>query len=270
MVGCHPRRVLPSCPKQHGDRACWLPLDKEGNKEDLWAEAYACCLQRMAEASVGCSWETKGEGMIPQVSPLVQAFLTAMGRSVSPSMVRECWPSKNDNIPRQPTNPLQARITHCLDKAAMREPFYHVAWDMFAWPESNRSFLKEDCLPYSPGSTVDLSTRMPGVHLKLHDREGNYQGVARVLKYEGHMLVYDPQTNGAGWVAMKGIPTSLTEVEARSAEDLGGFGKLLSCPARNTRRSTSHPATLRGSYCRLLTTEMRKCQNQWRETWRQT
>ena len=70
---------------------------------------------------------------------------------------------------------------------------------------------------------VDLSTRMLGIWLKLHDREGNYQGVARVLKYEGHMLVYGPQTNGAGWVAMKGIPSSLTEVELRSAGNLGNF-----------------------------------------------
>ena len=162
----------------------WLPLDREGNKEDLWAEAYACCLQRMAEASVGRSWETKGEGMVPQVSPLVLAFLTTMGRCVNPSSVRECWPSKNDIIPRQPMNPLRARITHCLDKAAMRSPSA-VAWDMFTWPESNRSFWKEDCLPYSLGSTVDLSTQMPGVHLNLHDREGNHQGVARVLRYEG-------------------------------------------------------------------------------------
>ena len=94
---------------------------------------------------------------------------------------------------------------------------------MFAWSESNRSFWKEDCLPYSPGSTVDLSTRMPGVHLKLNDHEGKYQGVARVLKYEGHMLVYDPQTNGTGWVAMRGFPSSLTEVEAQSTRDLGNF-----------------------------------------------
>ena len=166
----------------------------------------------VAEASVGCSWETEGEGMVPQVSPLVQAFLTAMGRSVSPSSVRECWLSKNDIIPRQPMNIVWARITHCLDKAAMRSPST-IAWDMFTWPESNKNFWREDCLPYSPGSMVDLSTRMPGVHLKLHDHEGKYQGVARVLKYEGHMLVYDPQTNGVGWVAMKGVPSSLTEVK---------------------------------------------------------
>ena len=64
---------------------------------------------------------------------------------------------------------------------------------------------------------------MPGVRLNLHDRDGNYQGVARVLRYEGHMLVYDPHTNGTGWVTMKGVPASLTEVEARSAEELGNF-----------------------------------------------
>ena len=139
----------------------WLPLDKEGKKEDLWMEAYACCLQRMAEASARRSWETEGEGMVPQVSPLVQAFLTTTGRRVSPSSVRECWPSKNDIIPRQPMNIVRARITHCLDKVAMQSPST-ITWDMFAWPESNKSFWKEDCLPYSPGSTVDLSTRMPG------------------------------------------------------------------------------------------------------------
>ena len=57
----------------------------------------------------------------------------------------------------------------------------------------------------------------------LHNETGKYQGVAHVLRYEGHMLVYDPQTNGTGWVAMRGIPSSLTEVESRSASDLGNF-----------------------------------------------
>ena len=99
-------------------------------------------------------------------------------------------------------------------------------------------FWKEDCLPYSPGVMVDLSTQMPGVRLKLHDREGNYQGVARILKYEGHMLVYDPQTNGARWVAMKGVPSSLIEVEVQS-----------------TGRPIDHLVTRRRDYCRLWTVE---------------
>ena len=201
---------------------CWLPLDRQGNKEDIWAEAYCGSLQRVAEASVGHSWETEGEGMVPKVSPLVLAFLTMTGRSVNPSSARECWSAKNDIIPRQPMNPLWARITHCLDKVATQSPSA-TAWDMFAWPKSNKNFWKEDCLTYSAGSMVDLSTRMPGVHLNLCDWDGNNQGVARVLRYEGHMLVYDPHTNGVGWVTMKGIPASLTEVEARSVEELGNF-----------------------------------------------
>ena len=176
----------------------------------------------MVEAAVRRSWETEGEGIVPQVSPLLQAFLTATGRTVSPSSVRECWPSENDIIPRQHMNEVRACITHCLDKAAMWSPST-IAWDMFAWPESNKNFWKEDCLPYSPRSTVDLSVRLPEVRLRLHDREGKYHGVARVLKYEGHMLIYDPQTNGTGWVAMRGVPSSLMGVEVKSAEDLGNF-----------------------------------------------
>ena len=64
---------------------------------------------------------------------------------------------------------------------------------------------------------------MPGVRLNLLDLDGNHQGVARVLRYEGHMLVYDPHTNSAGWVTMKGVPASLTKVEAWLAEELGNF-----------------------------------------------
>ena len=55
------------------------------------------------------------------------------------------------------------------------------------------------------------------------DEEARYQGVARVLKFEGHMLVYDPQTNGAGWIAMRGVPSLLTAVESQSTSDLGNF-----------------------------------------------
>ena len=73
----------------------WLPLDRddhEGSREDLWIEAYTCCLQCMAEASTGWSWVAAGEGMAPRVSPLTQAFLSAMGRRISPSILWECWP----------------------------------------------------------------------------------------------------------------------------------------------------------------------------------
>ena len=160
--------------------------------------------------------------MVPQVSPLVQAFLMATGRHVSPCILRDCWPPEYNIIPRQPMDEIQALITQCLDKDAMQKPSY-TAWDMFAWLDSNKNKWKEDCLPYSPGTTVDLSSRMLGIWLVLHDEEGRYQGLARALRFMGHMLVYDPQTNGARWIVMRGVPSSLTEVESRSASDLGNF-----------------------------------------------
>ena len=101
---------------------------------------------------------------------------------------------------------------------------------------------------------VDLSTQMPGVHLKLHDWEGNYQGVARVLKYEGHMLIYDPQTNGMGWVAMKGVPSSLTEVEVRSAGDLGNFYPV-PCVAHKDAHTIQSPPEGITEDCRLAKAE---------------
>ena len=203
----------------------WLPLDRdnrEGSREDLWIEAYTCRLQRVAEASTGRSWVAEGEGMAPCVSPLTQAFLSATGRHISPSILRECWPPKHDIVPRQPMSEIWACITRCLDQVTMWSPS-NIAWDIFAWPDANKDRWGEDCLPYSPGSTVDLSSWMLGIQLVLHDKTGKYQGVACVLKYEGHMLVYDPQTNGMGWVVMRGIPLSLTEVESWSASDLGNF-----------------------------------------------
>ena len=165
--------------------------------------------------------------MVPQVSPLVQAFLMATGRHMSPHALHECWPLKRSIIPRQLVDETHAVVTQCLDEDAMQKPSY-TAWDMFAWPDSNKNNWKEDCVPYSPGATVDLSSRMPGIRLALHDEEGKYQGVVRVLRFEGHMLVYDLQTNGAGWIMVRGVPSLLTAVELWSAHDLGNFYLCLS------------------------------------------
>ena len=62
-----------------------------------------------------------------------------------------------------------------------------------------------------------------------------------MLKFEGHMLVYDPQMNGAGWVAMRGVPSSLTKVESRSASDLGNFYPSLSMAPAGPKATQSPP-----------------------------
>ena len=103
LVISGPPHLLPPAPTnmEIGRR---LSLDQEGSREDLWMEAYARSLQRIAEAATGQSWITEGGGMVPQVSLLVQAFLMATGRCVSPRALHECWPSEHNIIPRQPMN----------------------------------------------------------------------------------------------------------------------------------------------------------------------
>ena len=92
------RTLHPALPLQPTWRSGdWLPLDRddhEVSREDLWTEAYTCCLQRIAKASTGQSWVAEGEGMTPRVSPLTQAFLSTMGRQINPAILWECWPRK--------------------------------------------------------------------------------------------------------------------------------------------------------------------------------
>ena len=88
----------------------WLPLDRDGNREDLWIEAYACCLQCVAEASTGWSWVTEGEGMAPQVSPLVQAFLFCHRKA--------CKPIHSAGV-------LATKTQYCTNAADGRSPSSH-------------------------------------------------------------------------------------------------------------------------------------------------
>ena len=62
------------------------------------------------------------------------------------------------------------------------------------------------------------------------------------------MLVYDPQTNGVGWVAMKGVPSSLTEVDVRSAEDLGNFYPVLRTTQEDPQTTRSPPEEITVDY----------------------
>ena len=55
------------------------------------------------------------------------------------------------------------------------------------------------------------------------------------------MLVYDLQMNGAGWVAMRGVPSSLTMVESRSTSDLGNFYPSLSMAPASPKATQSPP-----------------------------
>ena len=54
--------------------------------------------------------------MVPQISPLVQAFLMATRRCMSPCAIHECWPLEHSIIPREPVNKIRAVVTQHLDE----------------------------------------------------------------------------------------------------------------------------------------------------------
>ena len=155
----------------------WLPLDRdnhEGSREDLWIEAYTCCLQCIAEASTRWSWVAEGEGMA-RVSPLTQAFLSATGRHISPAILRECWPPKHDIVPRQPMSETWARITHALTKwprKALQTLLGIFSCDRTLIKTTGERRLPPPYIRFYCG----FKFVMPGIWLVLHDKTGKYQG----------------------------------------------------------------------------------------------
>ena len=81
------------------------------NERQLWIEAYACALQRVAKASVGRRWITEKGTRVPKVSRLVKIFLNATRMRVSPDIVWQCWPAQHQNTPTQ--EPRRHKTEYC-------------------------------------------------------------------------------------------------------------------------------------------------------------
>ena len=85
-------------------------LDAGSERTAMWVNIRSglrpmhALLQCLVETSVGCSWTTEGQAMTPEVSKLVDTFLTAMGMHMCLHVIRECWPMLPDEIPQQNLN----------------------------------------------------------------------------------------------------------------------------------------------------------------------
>ena len=71
----------------------WLQEDPQVSECQMWIKAYACVLQCVAEVAKGQRWIAEGQHMAPEVSKLVEAFLTVTGTEVLLHRIQECWPS---------------------------------------------------------------------------------------------------------------------------------------------------------------------------------
>lgn len=152
-------------------------------------------------------WVAEGETMVLQMSNLVETFMATNGMHVTPHNIRECWPSPQGETPQQDLEGVCKVIVHRLNEVATHHPLT-TAWDRFTFPPTEEKYWKEEVLLHYPGKILDVRTCMPGFKIMLQNEEGLYDNAAYVLKFEGHMLIYNPQKYSAQWVPMHGISAS--------------------------------------------------------------
>ena len=70
---------------------------------------------------------------------------------------------------------------------------------------------------YLQGCILELGPAMPPAQFHISHPGGTFICFARALVFEGGALVYDPTTNQAKWVPMRGMEADLSPAEERSA-----------------------------------------------------
>ena len=95
-------------------------------------------------------------------------------------------------MPVQNLEGIRSSIVRRLDEVAMQCPST-IAWDKFAFPQTDQEFWREEALCFCPGKMLDVRARMTGFRLMLQDNKGQYVNSGYALIFEGSMLVYDPQ-----------------------------------------------------------------------------
>ena len=111
-------------------------LLRQTKKKDIrqfWIEAYACALQRMAEASVGRRWIAHKGIRVPKISQVVEVFLHATGTCVPLEIIHQCWPARRMETPMQNLDGIRRDIVYKLDEVAMQCTL-HISLDPFAFP----------------------------------------------------------------------------------------------------------------------------------------
>ena len=155
------------------DIGYWLRRTRKNNNRQFWIEAYACALQRVAEASVGRRWIAYEGRRVPKIARVVEVFLHATGTHVPPERIRQCWPTWCAEILMQSLEGIRQDIVRKLDEVATRCPS-PIVWDPFAFPLTDDTCWREEALCYWPGKTLDVGARMPGFKIMLQDDKGEY------------------------------------------------------------------------------------------------
>ena len=205
------RKLLDECPKE-GDHTPWLL-------------AYARVLQCMGEATDGRMWHPSGVRFTPQISLLVYAFIEETGAELMEADIASCWGQLLEEVLQQKDDGPFAEVISHLDELAWYVPS-RKAWDVLVFPPP----LAEPSAPhqgghlrYIMGHTVDLGSCLPPLWFHVTGPNGEFICVAQGLLFEGSVLAYDPASNGAEWVLMRGTASDLSPAEDASAQELSNI-----------------------------------------------
>ena len=117
---------------------------------------------------------------------------------------------------------MRETIVRRLDEVVTCCPSITV-WDHFAFPQTEEKHWREEVLSHCLGKVVVVGACMPGIKLTMQNGEGQYGNAACTLKYEGHMLIYNPQKDISQWVPVRGVSALLTSLELRPANNLNNM-----------------------------------------------
>ena len=204
------------------DIGYWLRRTRKNNNRQFWIEAYACALQRVAEASVGRRWIAFEGRRVPKIARVVEVFLHATGTRVPPEIIRQCWPARRAEIPMQNLDGIRRDIVRKLDEVA-RDAHHLSCGTLLPSPLLMIRAGERKLYVTRPGKTLDVGARMPSFKLMLQDDNGEYPYSGHALIFEGSMLVYDHQRDIERWVPVRGMSATLMMPELRAAHDLNNM-----------------------------------------------
>ena len=216
---------MPTCP--HNAEHWTVPdgCPKEGDHTPLLL-TYASTLQCMGEATEGRTWCPTGMCFTLQISLLINAFIEETGGELIELDIASCWGQPLEEVLRQKDDGPFVDVISYLDGLAQHMPT-RKTWDELVFPPplaEPHTPRQSSHLGYILGHTMDLgSTLPPPLRFHITNPNGEFLCVARGLLFEGSVLTYDPATNGAEWIPVRGTVNDLSPMEDGCALELSNI-----------------------------------------------
>ena len=168
---------------------------------------------------MGTCWDPMGKGFTPHVSLLVETFRSMMGAQVTIPCTVDCWDPPQEDVSHQKDSGAHAKVISYLDEVATCQPSQR-AWDKLVWPPASTKPAAPPQLEvfgYIQGLAADLGPTVSPAHFHVTDSEGAFICSVRGLVLEGSVLAYNPSSNEAEWIPVRGTSSDLSQAEERSA-----------------------------------------------------